>query len=64
MTMKYIYEVLLTGVGDKMTDIETLTSAELKARLYHSLKEKGLVDQLKVRLCHEFTDISINHLLN
>ena len=31
-----------------MTDIETLTSAELKARLYHSLKEKGLVDQLKV----------------
>ncbi|KAK2188106.1 hypothetical protein NP493_141g01025 [Ridgeia piscesae] len=33
-----------------MTDVETLTSAELKARLYHSLKEKGLVDQLKSQL--------------
>ena len=31
-----------------MADTETLSAEDLRNRLYHTLKEKGLVDTLKV----------------
>ena len=33
-----------------MEDIEQLSESEFRAKLYHSLQKKGILDSLKVRL--------------
>ena len=37
-----------------MADAESLTAEDLRGRLYHSMREKGLVDALKVCVTVEF----------
>ena len=37
-----------------MSNAESLTAEDLRGRLYHSLREKGLVDALKVYFCLYF----------